>query len=219
MFVQPSSIFPSTLTSFPIPVEERHSHSMMVPPPFFTVWMVFKEKVMQTFSLAFLLLVDRLLTTLNLTTFPQFYSFKVLQNALEFGVIRCQHVKKALFTQIDLTIMLSEKQQVKNCDKREAFFFHRPNRTGTGFPTQAFCPRVSCLPCETTNLSKSGLPPILLPRTNGEVRGSHSRGAFPRSGHTSHSNPRGRRSKDHIIVPSPQVHPVTCSEPGLHCGC
>ena len=45
-------------------------------------------------------------------------------------------------------------------------------------PTPAI-PWVFYLPCETTNLSESGLPPILLPRTNGEDRGSHSRGALP----------------------------------------
>ena len=34
------SIFPSTQTSFPVPAEEKHPHSMMLPPPCFTVGMV-----------------------------------------------------------------------------------------------------------------------------------------------------------------------------------
>ena len=34
------SIFPSTLTSFPVPAEEKHPHHMMLPPPCFTVGMV-----------------------------------------------------------------------------------------------------------------------------------------------------------------------------------
>ena len=35
------SIFPLTQTSFPVPAEEKHPHSMMLPPPCFTVGMVF----------------------------------------------------------------------------------------------------------------------------------------------------------------------------------
>ncbi len=70
----------------------------------------------------------------------------------------------------------------------------REERGLNSFPTLAI-PWVFYLPCETTNLSKSGLPPILLPRTNGEERGSHSRGAFPRPCHTSHKNPKGRGVK------------------------
>ena len=34
------SIFPSTQTSFPVPAEEKHPHSMMLPPPCFRVGMV-----------------------------------------------------------------------------------------------------------------------------------------------------------------------------------
>ena len=34
------SIFPSVLTSFPVPAEEKHPHSMMLPRPCFTVGMV-----------------------------------------------------------------------------------------------------------------------------------------------------------------------------------
>ena len=34
------SILPSTLTSFPVPAEEKHPHSMRLPPPCFTVGMV-----------------------------------------------------------------------------------------------------------------------------------------------------------------------------------
>ena len=33
-------IFPSILTSLPVPAAEKHPHSMMLPPPFFTVGMV-----------------------------------------------------------------------------------------------------------------------------------------------------------------------------------
>ncbi|XP_054642150.1 uncharacterized protein LOC129187227 isoform X9 [Dunckerocampus dactyliophorus] len=33
------SIFPSTLTSFPVPAEEKQPHNMMLPPPCLTVWM------------------------------------------------------------------------------------------------------------------------------------------------------------------------------------
>lgn len=77
-------------------------------------------------------------------------------------------------------------------------------------------PWVFYLPRETTNLSESGLPPILLPRTNGEERGSHSRGAFPRSCHTSHQRiSQGRGSKHRSTVPFPQLHPFTPSEPKL----
>lgn len=84
------------------------------------------------------------------------------------------------------------------------------------FPTLAI-PWVHYMPCETTNLSKSGLPSILLPRTNGEERGSHSRGAFPQSCHTSlkKKSQRGGGSKDQIIVPFSQLHPLTHSETGL----
>ena len=33
-------IFPSNLTSLPVPAAEKHPHSMMLPPPLFTVGMV-----------------------------------------------------------------------------------------------------------------------------------------------------------------------------------
>ncbi|MEQ2246704.1 hypothetical protein ILYODFUR_002049 [Ilyodon furcidens] len=108
------------------------------------------------------------------------------------------------------------KNMIKTVNREQ--HFDRPKRAGAGFRFE-LSPRVSSPPRKTTNLSKSGLPPILLSRTNGEVRGSHSRGKFPRSGHTSHNNPRGKRSKDHNIVLSSQVHPLTRSEPGLHFGC
>jgi hypothetical protein len=35
------SIIPSILTSFPVPADEKHPHSMMLPPPCFTVGMMF----------------------------------------------------------------------------------------------------------------------------------------------------------------------------------
>lgn len=83
------------------------------------------------------------------------------------------------------------------------------------FPTLAVH-RVYHLPCETTNLSKSGLPSILLSRTNGEERGSHSRGAFPHSCHTSYKDPKGAGSKDQTTVPLLlELHPFTHFEPGF----
>lgn len=58
------------------------------------------------------------------------------------------------------------------------------------------------LPCETTNLSKSGLPTIQLSRTNGEQRGSDSRGSFPESCHTSHkvSGEEWVKRSNHCLV-------------------
>ncbi|MEQ2246224.1 hypothetical protein ILYODFUR_036093 [Ilyodon furcidens] len=35
------SIFSSTLTSFPVPGEENHPHSMMLPPPCLTIYSIF----------------------------------------------------------------------------------------------------------------------------------------------------------------------------------
>lgn len=86
----------------------------------------------------------------------------------------------------------------------------REERGLNSFPTLAI-PWVFYLPCETTNLSNSGLPPILLPRTNGEERGSHSRGAFPQSCHTSHKNPKGRgvkRSNHCPLSTAPPFNPL-----------
>ena len=37
------TILPSTLTSFPVPAEEKHLHNMMLPPPCFTVGMLCSE--------------------------------------------------------------------------------------------------------------------------------------------------------------------------------
>ena len=44
-------IFASILTSLPVPVAEKHPHSMMLPPPCFTVWMV--PGFLQTWHLSF----------------------------------------------------------------------------------------------------------------------------------------------------------------------
>ena len=44
-------IFPSILTSLPVPAAEKHPHSMMLPPPCFTVGMV--SGFLQTWRLAF----------------------------------------------------------------------------------------------------------------------------------------------------------------------
>ena len=51
-------IFPSILTSIPVPAAEKHSQSMMLPPPWFTVGMVFVRwwavaGFLQTWNLAF----------------------------------------------------------------------------------------------------------------------------------------------------------------------
>ncbi|CAI5670166.1 unnamed protein product [Oreochromis niloticus] len=39
------SIFPSTLTCFPVPAEEKHPQSMMLPPPYVTVGMLLEDNV------------------------------------------------------------------------------------------------------------------------------------------------------------------------------
>ncbi|MED6276462.1 hypothetical protein CHARACLAT_003315 [Characodon lateralis] len=38
------SIFPSTLTCFPVPADEKPSHNMALPPPCFTMGMVYRTK-------------------------------------------------------------------------------------------------------------------------------------------------------------------------------
>ena len=42
--VSAALIFPSTLTSLPVPAAEKHPHSMMLPPPCFTVGMVLASR-------------------------------------------------------------------------------------------------------------------------------------------------------------------------------
>ncbi|KAL4008967.1 hypothetical protein ACER0C_002819 [Sarotherodon galilaeus] len=47
------SIFPSTLTSFPVPAEEKHPQSMMLPPPYLTVGMVEVDSGVESVQLPF----------------------------------------------------------------------------------------------------------------------------------------------------------------------